>query len=53
VIRRGTISKYDYDNTRHYGQATPPAYDLSTIPNGFPLFLSYGGRTASPTCSGS
>ncbi|RCV32747.1 hypothetical protein SETIT_7G028300v2 [Setaria italica] len=48
MIRRGTIAKYDYgnaaDNTKHYGQATPPAYDVSAIPDDFPLFLSYGGR---------
>ncbi|TVU13405.1 hypothetical protein EJB05_40459, partial [Eragrostis curvula] len=48
MIRRGTIAKYDYgnaaDNTNHYGQATPPAYDVSAIPDDFPLFLSYGGQ---------
>ncbi|KAL6851522.1 hypothetical protein ACP4OV_020455 [Aristida adscensionis] len=48
MIRGGTIAKYDYgnaaDNTKHYGQATPPAYDVSAIPGDFPLFLSYGGR---------
>ncbi|KAL6660441.1 hypothetical protein ACP70R_001987 [Stipagrostis hirtigluma subsp. patula] len=48
MIRGGTIAKYDYgnaaDNTKHYGQATPPAYDVSAIPDDFPLFLSYGGR---------
>ncbi|OEL20306.1 Triacylglycerol lipase 2 [Dichanthelium oligosanthes] len=48
MIRRGTIAKYDYgnaaDNREHYGQATPPAYDVSAIPDDFPLFLSYGGR---------
>ncbi|PVH34974.1 hypothetical protein PAHAL_7G077700 [Panicum hallii] len=48
MIRRGTIAKYDYgnaaDNTKHYGQAAPPAYDVSAIPDDFPLFLSYGGR---------
>ncbi|KAJ1267548.1 hypothetical protein BS78_07G065000 [Paspalum vaginatum] len=48
MIRRGTIAKYDYgnaaDNTEHYGQATPPSYDVSAIPDDFPLFLSYGGR---------
>ncbi|EES10556.1 hypothetical protein BDA96_06G040300 [Sorghum bicolor] len=48
MIRRGTLAKYDYgnaaDNTKHYGQATPPAYDVSAIPDDFPLFLSYGGR---------
>lgn len=50
VIRRGTIAKYDYDsyeeNMKHYGQAHPPAYNMSNIPNNFPLFLSYGGRDA-------
>ncbi|RLM66601.1 triacylglycerol lipase 2-like [Panicum miliaceum] len=48
MIRRGTIARYDYgnaaDNTKHYGQAAPPAYDVSAIPDDFPLFLSYGGR---------
>ncbi|KAF8758040.1 hypothetical protein HU200_010801 [Digitaria exilis] len=48
MIRRGTIAKYDYgnaaDNTKHYGQATPPPYDVSAIPDDFPLFLSYGGK---------
>uniref|UniRef100_A0A0D9W351 Lipase n=1 Tax=Leersia perrieri TaxID=77586 RepID=A0A0D9W351_9ORYZ len=48
MIRLGTIAKYDYgnagDNTAHYGQATPPAYDVTAIPDDFPLFLSYGGR---------
>ncbi|GJN11790.1 hypothetical protein PR202_ga30028 [Eleusine coracana subsp. coracana] len=48
MIRRGMIAKYDYgnaaDNTKHYGQATPPAYDISAIPDDYPLFLSYGGR---------
>ncbi|XP_020109283.1 triacylglycerol lipase 2-like [Ananas comosus] len=50
MIRRGTIAKYDYDsyeeNMKHYGQAHPPAYNMSNIPNNFPLFLSYGGRDA-------
>uniref|UniRef100_A0A0E0KNM2 Lipase n=1 Tax=Oryza punctata TaxID=4537 RepID=A0A0E0KNM2_ORYPU len=48
MIRGGTIAKYDYgnagDNREHYGQATPPAYDITAIPGDFPLFLSYGGR---------
>ncbi|BAS88371.1 triacylglycerol lipase 2 [Oryza sativa Japonica Group] len=48
MIRGGTIAKYDYgnagDNREHYGQATPPAYDVTAIPGDFPLFLSYGGR---------
>lgn len=48
MIRGGTIAKYDYgnagDNMNHYGQATPPVYDVTEIPDDFPLFLSYGGR---------
>lgn len=48
MIRRGMIAKYDYgnanDNTKHYGQPTPPVYNVSAIPDGFPLFLSSGGR---------
>ncbi|CAJ1948757.1 unnamed protein product [Sphenostylis stenocarpa] len=43
----GTIAKYDYgnliQNMQHYGKPFPPRYDLTTIPNEFPLFLSYGG----------
>ncbi|KAG0470313.1 hypothetical protein HPP92_016477 [Vanilla planifolia] len=26
----------------HYGQPTPPTYDMSAIPVDFPLFLSHG-----------
>ena len=41
---------YDYGdedkNRKHYGQATPPAYDMTSIPNDLPLFLSYGGADA-------
>ncbi|XP_008788885.2 triacylglycerol lipase 2-like [Phoenix dactylifera] len=48
MIRRGTITKYDYnnddENMKHYGQTTPPAYNMSSIPNNLPLFLSYGGQ---------
>ena len=48
MVRRGIIAKYDYgdasDNMKHYGQATPPVYDVSAIPDDFPLFLSSGGR---------
>lgn len=48
MIRRGTITKYDYnddeENMEHYGQTTPPAYNMSSIPNNLPLFLSYGGQ---------
>lgn len=39
---------YDYgnewDNKEHYGQATPPEYEMRSIPNELPLFLSYGGK---------
>jgi lysosomal acid lipase/cholesteryl ester hydrolase len=42
------LSKYDYMwpnvNEEKYGQPDPPAYNMSNIPAGFPLFLSYGGR---------
>ncbi|KAG6419592.1 hypothetical protein SASPL_121814 [Salvia splendens] len=48
VIRKGTIAMYDYgsdgDNNKHYGQATPPDYNITSIPNDLPLFLSYGGK---------
>ncbi|XP_019701510.1 triacylglycerol lipase 2-like [Elaeis guineensis] len=48
MIRRGTITKYDYgnsyENKKHYGQVVPPAYNLSSVPNDLPLFLTYGGR---------
>ncbi|KAK1306174.1 Triacylglycerol lipase 2 [Acorus calamus] len=41
---------YDYgdddDNRRHYGQPTPPAYDLSSIPDDLPMFFGYGGSDA-------
>ncbi|KAK1568800.1 hypothetical protein Q3G72_028924 [Acer saccharum] len=50
VIRTGTITMYDYDdegeNMKHYGQANPPAYNMTSIPNDFPLFLGYGGADA-------
>ncbi|XP_030539656.2 triacylglycerol lipase 2-like isoform X2 [Rhodamnia argentea] len=50
MIRDGTISMYDYgdegQNVEHYGQATPPLYNMSSIPNDLPLFLSYGGADA-------
>ncbi|KAL4380169.1 triacylglycerol lipase 2-like [Arachis hypogaea] len=48
MIRTGKIAKYDYgneeQNIQHYGEASPPLYDMASIPNGFPLFLSYGGQ---------
>lgn len=34
------------DNMEHYGEPTPPVYDLSKIPHNFPLFLSHGGEDA-------
>ena len=50
VIREGTISMFDYENndenTRHYGQSTPPIYDMTRLPNDLPLFVSYGGADA-------
>jgi len=39
---------YDYgnenDNMDHYGQPTPPVYNMTSIPNDLPLFLAYGGK---------
>ncbi|CAM8957465.1 unnamed protein product [Rhodiola kirilowii] len=50
MIRSGTITKYDYEdeeqNRQHYGQPTPPAYEMKSIPNDFPLYLSNGGADA-------
>ncbi|KAI3916764.1 hypothetical protein MKW98_026235 [Papaver atlanticum] len=50
MIREGTIRMYDYgddeENKKHYGQSTPPVYDMTSIPNDLPLFLSYGGADA-------
>ncbi|KAI5565655.1 hypothetical protein POPTR_014G159800v4 [Populus trichocarpa] len=48
MIRTGTIAMYDYgnenDNMDHYGQPTPPMYNMTSIPNDLPLFLAYGGK---------
>ncbi|KAK7306664.1 hypothetical protein VNO77_44616 [Canavalia gladiata] len=46
MIRTGHVAKYDYglQNMIHYGQLFPPLYDMTTIPNEFPLFVSYGGK---------
>lgn len=48
MIRKGTIAMYDYgnedENKKHYGQSTPPVYDMTKIPNDLPLYLSYGGQ---------
>ncbi|KAJ6680517.1 LYSOSOMAL ACID LIPASE-RELATED [Salix purpurea] len=48
MARTGTIAMYDYgnenDNMDHYVQPTPPVYNMASIPNDLPLFLSYGGK---------
>ncbi|XP_060672136.1 triacylglycerol lipase 2-like isoform X3 [Ziziphus jujuba] len=48
MIRRGTLTKYDYgnvyENVKSYGQITPPAYNVKSIPKDVPLLLSYGGK---------
>ncbi|KAL3509965.1 hypothetical protein ACH5RR_029366 [Cinchona calisaya] len=48
MIRQGTIAMYDYgnadENNKHYGQPTPPVYDMARIPNNLPLFLGFGGQ---------
>ncbi|KAG6717587.1 hypothetical protein I3842_04G108200 [Carya illinoinensis] len=50
MVREGSLAMYDYkkedENRKHYGQPTPPVYDITRIPNDFPLFLSYGGADA-------
>ncbi|EXC25520.1 Triacylglycerol lipase 2 [Morus notabilis] len=50
MIRDGTITMYNYgdenENIRHYGKPYPPAYNMTTIPNDLPLFVSYGGQDA-------
>ncbi|XP_030929953.1 triacylglycerol lipase 2-like isoform X1 [Quercus lobata] len=50
MIREGSIAMYDYndevENIKHYGQPTPPVYNMTSIPNDLPFFLSYGGADA-------
>ncbi|XP_031394667.1 triacylglycerol lipase 2-like [Punica granatum] len=50
MVRDGTVSMYDYEdeaeNIQQYGQPTPPSYNMTSIPNDIPLFLSYGGADA-------
>lgn len=49
MIRKGTFSKFDYGklgNWRHYGSSTAPAYDITSIPKDFPVFMAYGGLDA-------
>nr|XP_043627296.1 triacylglycerol lipase 2-like [Erigeron canadensis] len=47
MVRSGTIAMYDYgnayDNEKHYGQFTPPIYDIRSIPNNLSMYLSHGG----------
>ncbi|KAK9222578.1 hypothetical protein WN944_011014 [Citrus x changshan-huyou] len=47
VIKEGTVAMYDYkdenENKKHYGQPTPPVYNMTSIPKDFPLFLCHGG----------
>nr|POE83693.1 triacylglycerol lipase 2 [Quercus suber] len=44
----GNVAEYDYDdegeNKKHYGQPTPPLYNLTSIPKDIPLFIGYGGK---------
>ncbi|XP_077232475.1 triacylglycerol lipase 2-like [Tasmannia lanceolata] len=48
MIRGDTIAMFDYgnkeENNKHYGHPTPPVYNMSSIPNDVPLFISYGGQ---------
>lgn len=48
MARDGTIARFDYldlnKNMEHYGQAKPPVYDLTNIPNDLPMFIAHGGR---------
>ncbi|KAK1359387.1 Lipase [Heracleum sosnowskyi] len=48
IVRYGKLAKFDYEdpksNMEHYGQPTPPIYNMSNIPTNLPLFLSYGGK---------
>ncbi|XP_054818020.1 triacylglycerol lipase 2-like [Prosopis cineraria] len=48
MVRTGDIAMYNYgdqaQNMQHYGQASPPVYDMTSIPNDLPLFLSNGGK---------
>jgi lysosomal acid lipase/cholesteryl ester hydrolase len=50
LVRQGNIAMYDYgdesENKAHYGQSTPPLYDMTHIPKDIPLFLSYGQNDA-------
>uniref|UniRef100_A0A0D3GJ01 Lipase n=1 Tax=Oryza barthii TaxID=65489 RepID=A0A0D3GJ01_9ORYZ len=48
LVRNGGVSRFDYgnakDNMKHYNQPRPPPYNLSSIPNHVPIFLTHGGE---------
>ncbi|KAI4305730.1 hypothetical protein L6164_029078 [Bauhinia variegata] len=48
LTRSGKVSMYDYgnplENMAHYGNISPPLYDMKSIPKDFPLFLAHGGE---------
>ncbi|KAH7447972.1 hypothetical protein KP509_01G130100 [Ceratopteris richardii] len=49
MIRKGTFARFDYGwlrNWREYGTSTPPEYDISSIPQDFPVLMAYGGLDA-------
>ncbi|XP_061370264.1 triacylglycerol lipase 2-like [Gastrolobium bilobum] len=50
TVRSGVLAKFNYErpnyNIMHYGQLSPPVYNLSNIPHNLPLFISYGGQDA-------
>jgi pimeloyl-ACP methyl ester carboxylesterase len=46
-IRSGQFAMFDYGwwgNIQHYGQITPPQYDLGSIPTNIPLAMYTGGK---------
>lgn len=45
VYRDGVIARYQY-GWRSRGSTTTTAYNISNVPQDFPLLLSYGGRDA-------
>jgi len=47
AIQTGTNQMYDYGqegNLQHYNQTTPPAYDVTQIPDSIPIALYSGGN---------
>ncbi|KAL5707110.1 sterol esterase [Ranunculus cassubicifolius] len=47
MIRKGKFAMYDYGllgNRIHYGQFTPPTFDVSSIPESLPIWMGYGGN---------